>query len=346
MIILDGGGGVEARIITLHTPQNYKHDLTAGFTLDNEKADHGIFVAEIDGRNVLPVREHDFFFSSFWVTALLEDKIYSQQKEFFPNIDIPYFYLAQDYEPAFYAWSSNFIEADASYFTKQKIVAIINSKELNDYFFDVLKYRFYDSVYFVPKLNEKLKEYLLKRQNEHGLRKKQILIYGRPGEARNAFESTINIIREWSLMLNKEETAEWQIISLGAKHMNIKVHNGMTILSKGMVSLEKYAEYMLESYAAISLMVSPHPSYPPLEMSTFGVKTITNTFANKDLSGFNDNLFVIDKFSCEKAANKLYEITSKFNPGMPIIDCDYVMGQNEFTSVVELVKKYVIKDKM
>ena len=286
-------GGVEARIITLHTPQNYKHDLTAGFTLDNEKADHGIFVAEIDGRNVLPVREHDFFFSSFWVTALLEDKIYSQQKEFFPNIDIPYFYLAQDYEPAFYAWSSNFIEADASYFTKQKIVAIINSKELNDYFFDVLKYRFYDSVYFVPKLNEKLKEYLLKRQNEHGLRKKQILIYGRPGEARNAFESTINIIREWSLMLNKEETAEWQIISLGAKHMNIKVHNGMTILSKGMVSLEKYAEYMLESYAAISLMVSPHPSYPPLEMSTFGVKTITNTFANKDLSGFNDNLFVI-----------------------------------------------------
>ena len=101
MIILDGGG-VEARIITLHTPQNYKHDLTAGFTLDNEKADHGIFVAEIDGRNVLPVREHDFFFSSFWVTALLEDKIYSQQKEFFPNIDIPYFYLAQDYEPAFY----------------------------------------------------------------------------------------------------------------------------------------------------------------------------------------------------------------------------------------------------
>lgn len=56
--------------------------------------------------------------------------------------------------------------------------------------------------------------------------------------------------------------------------------------------------------------------------------------------------FVIDKFSCEKAANKLYEITSKFNPGMPIIDCDYVMGQNEFTSVVELVKKYVIKDKM
>lgn len=166
------GEKVEARIITLHTPQNYKHDLTAGFTLDNEKADHGIFVAEIDGRNVLPVRENDFFFSSFWVTALLEDKIYSQQKKFFPNIDIPYFYLAQDYEPGFYAWSSNFIEADASYFTKQKIVAIINSKELNDYFFDVIKYQFYDSVYFVPRLNGKLREYLLEHQNTHSTRKK------------------------------------------------------------------------------------------------------------------------------------------------------------------------------
>jgi hypothetical protein len=31
-------------------------------------------------------------------------------------------------------------------------------------------------------------------------------------------------------------------------------------------------------------MLSPHPSYPPLEMAAFGVRVVTNTYANKDLS--------------------------------------------------------------
>lgn len=330
---------VESRIITLHTPKNYKHDLLSGYTLD-KKAYRSIFVAEIDGRNLLPVRERDFFFSSFWVTSLLEDKIYLQQKKFFPDIDIPYFYLVQDYEPAFYAWSSNFMEADSSYFTNQKIVAIINSKELNDYFHDVLKYQFYDSVYFEPRLHDKLREQLFKYKNKQ--RKKQILIYGRPGEARNAFENTIHIIKKWSNMLNAEDAANWSVISLGSKHTNIKVGNGISIVSKGKVSLEEYANYMLESYAAISLMVSPHPSYPPLEMSTFGVKTITNNFANKNLDGFNKNLIVIDKFSCDKAAQKLYEITSHFEPGISDSHSAYVTDHNELVKVVELVKKYII----
>lgn len=41
---------------------------------------------------------------------------------------------------------------------------------------------------------------------------------------------------------------------------------------------------MLDTYAGISLMSSPHPSYPPLEMSVFGIKVITNNYSNKDLS--------------------------------------------------------------
>ena len=58
----------------------------------------------------------------------------------------------------------------------------------------------------------------------------------------------------------------------------------------GKLTLQEYAKTLEESYAGISLMASPHPSYPPLEMSVFGVKVITNTFANKDLKDFNSNI--------------------------------------------------------
>jgi hypothetical protein len=43
----------------------------------------------------------------------------------------------------------------------------------------------------------------------------------------------------------------------------------------------------------LPLMPSPHPSYPPLEMAHFGVLTITNGYANKDLSSAHDNIISI-----------------------------------------------------
>ena len=54
--------------------------------------------------------------------------------------------------------------------------------------------------------------------------------------------------------------------------------------------------------------------------------------------------FISGSLAVEGAKEKMDALASALQNGE--IDCDYVMGQNEFTSVVELVKKYVIKDKM
>lgn len=69
---------------------------------------------------------------------------------------------------------------------------------------------------------------------------------------------------------------------------------------------------MLETYAGISLMSSPHPSYPPLEMSEFGVKVITNSYANKDLSKFDDNIVSVDNVNPVNIANKLVDICNNY----------------------------------
>ena len=70
-------------------------------------------------------------------------------------------------------------------------------------------------------------------------------------------------------------------------------------------------------------MVSPHPSYPPLEMSTFGVKVITNTYGNKDLSNFNDNISSLTNCSPEEISVRLHELCQS-EDGKCILDSEYV----------------------
>ena len=49
-----------------------------------------------------------------------------------------------------------------------------------------------------------------------------------------------------------------------------------------------------ESDIGISVMCSPHPSYPPLEMAASGMLVVSNRIYNKDLSKINDNFISSD----------------------------------------------------
>jgi O-antigen biosynthesis protein len=56
------------------------------------------------------------------------------------------------------------------------------------------------------------------------------------------------------------------------------------------LSLPHYARVLRDSAVGMSWMVSPHPSYPPLEMAHFGMWVLTNRFANKQPSAWHENL--------------------------------------------------------
>jgi hypothetical protein len=51
----------------------------------------------------------------------------------------------------------------------------------------------------------------------------------------------------------------------------------------GKATLSDYADYLNRASVGVSLMVSPHPSYPPLEMAEAGLLTITNDFLGKEM---------------------------------------------------------------
>jgi hypothetical protein len=122
-------------------------------------------------------------------------------------------------------------------------------------------------------------------------REKRIVVYGRPGIARNCFPAIVRGLRRWAA--DYPQLAGWDVVSAGTAHKPVALGDGRTMASVGKLSLEDYAQLMLTSSVGLSLMASPHPSYPPLEMAHMGLRTITNTYACKDLSGFHPNIVSI-----------------------------------------------------
>lgn len=280
-----------------------------------------------------PVAENDVFVATSWWSAYNINDVMLWQKETYGDI-YPLIYFIQDYEPGFYPWSSRYMMADSTYRSELPVYAVINSKLLHDHM--VQKgYQFTKTWYFEPTLNASLKQYL----PELGTvvpKKKQILVYGRPNTARNAFELLVYGLKEW--VAKQDNIDQWTILSAGEQHDDVDLGNGAILHSVGKLSLEDYAKMMLETYAGVSLMVSPHPSYPPLEMATFGAKTITNCYESKDLTDFSDNMICLKSCAPRDIAKKLLELCDAYDKqGTIHAKADYLKDTSTFGDIPQQI---------
>lgn len=330
---LDKDNCYEKRII-VQSPEKYSQDLTYavnGYGRNSE--DNGIFfLAE---GNKLPVRDKDLFITTGWKTAYIIPDILAWQDNMYGSRERKHIYLIQDYEPGFSPWSSLYGLAESTYLRDAgNTIAVFNSKELYD-FFENRNYQFAKSYYFQPSLNPTLKDVLLS-SSKPCQRERIILVYGRPSFNRNAFEVIRYGLNLWSRAY--DDANKWKIISLGESFQDIALENGVVIHSYGKAELEQYAQLMRKAYIGISLMVSPHPSYPPLEMATFGIKTITNLFENKDLSSFSPNIVNIEYISPKLLAQKISLLTESYsNADMNnYINREYIEGTS-FNRTTDLV---------
>lgn len=265
------------------------------------------------GKTGLRVGPGDRFVATAWWTAYRAQRMIEDQQRLFALPRLPHLaYVIQDYEPGFYNWSSNFVLADATYRSAIPTLAVFNTSLLRD-FFRGLGYRFAAEYSFEPRLNEGLREGILRTR---GPRRKQILVYGRPSVDRNCFPLVVEALREWTRL--QPSAAEWRVLSAGEKHPPVDLGGGMTLASLGKLPLGDYARLLTESAVGLSLMVSPHPSYPPLEMAHAGLLTLTNDYANKSLSGAHDNLHCLPVLTPGTVAGALARLTAAFcaDPGV------------------------------
>jgi O-antigen biosynthesis protein len=257
-----------------------------------------ILPAKYRSGHSLPVTSGDVFLATQWVTAYLAQRAVLAQSALYGTPLNRLCYLVQDYEPGFYPFSSEYTLCESTYRAALPQVVVFNSSFLRDYFKEQ-KISFHREFCFEPRLNARLKAQLA--SGPTAPKKRQILIYGRPSTPRNAFPLLVEGLRRWA----GPKWSGWQVFSAGEKHPDIALGDGITLSSVGKLSLDQYARLLQETAVGVSLMISPHPSYPPLEMAHFGALTVSNRFAGKDLSRWHDNIVSLDQCTPESIAAAL-----------------------------------------
>ena len=306
----------------------------------DQEADHPatiVGIPEVEGkRPSLMIREEDVFVTTYWTTMFIAKAFQAFQDQTYGNHQ-KLIYFIQDYEPGFYEWGSEYLLAESTYRIPDTI-AVYNSENLFRYF-GLLDYRFTDQMWFEPKLNANLKEYLVSAQEKNELpeRKNQVIVYGRPRIWRNCFSLVVASLK--MAVETDESLRNWEFLSLGAAHKDIDLGHGARLVCRGKLTLEEYARTLLETKAGISLMCSPHPSYPPLEMAAFGVNTVTNHFCCKDLSSFSDNIISVSTVCAEEVATAL--ISAARRKGIVMgPDDSYLHDEDQFSEIIPRLVKH------
>jgi hypothetical protein len=254
----------------------------------------------------LPLRRNDIFVATAWGTAHVGFSLRDAQKILF-NVLRPIIYLIQDFEPIFFSYSARSLLAEQTYRDSRDAIVIINSEEL--YRFMVARFKFMKSYCLPYAINKSIGELL-----RPTAKRRIILVYGRPNVLRNCFEAAMDGIRLWQRN-NPSRAAKWTILSLGENYEAWLVQEVKNIRILGKVSLAAYADLLNEASVGISLMLSPHPSYPPLEMAKAGLWTITNCFEAKNLERRSKNVISMEHVSAANVASALGKATESVESG-------------------------------
>ncbi len=235
----------------------------------------------------------DRLMATAWWTAHLASEILKSEKIFFKKI----YYLIQDFEPGFYPWGAEYAGALDSY--RLEAIPIFNTGILRDYF---ASQGFYQNsafdFHFRPSID--VDRYKCQRSKARGKRTR-FALYGRPEVARNLFPLAIESIGKF-LTDSKLTPDQIELVSVGLMHDDIEFLEGHRLRSFGKIPWCDYPEFLRSVDVGLSLMLSPHPSHPPLEMAASGVRVVTNSFSNKNLCGLSENLISVGPSAGEIAS--------------------------------------------
>ncbi|MGB6177408.1 MAG: rhamnan synthesis F family protein [Methylocella sp.] len=258
----------------------------------------------------LTLRPSDIFVATAWWTAHLAFEAIDAQKRLFRKAN-KLVYLIQDFEPNFYGWSTKWVLAENTLRRGNETIAIINSIELCKFL--MKDYKFAHCYYLPYKRNEEIH---LKGKRD---RQKIILFYGRPSVTRNLLELAADGISLWQ-QRNPTMAREWQIISAGEDYSKDVVSQVKNLKIVGKLTLEDYSSYLRTASVGISLMLSPHPSYPPLEMAEAGIVTITNSCFGKDLGRVANNIISLDRVTEDTIAEAIASAIRRANVAPELAD--------------------------
>jgi hypothetical protein len=271
--------GIPVRFISTDVPADQNHDLLwehfASLTGITERLANVEICSGSDHSKPLEIGENDVFFGTAWWTV--------QMIKYALPLTKPkkFIYIIQEFEPGLYEFSSRYALALETY--QMNFRGIINEQFLADYLCDYKIGRFADPAFidscaiFEPALDTR-KFYPV--QEKKVSRPKRLLFYARPNAPRNLFELGLNALQTAAAQ-NVFSGEEWELLFIGETLPDMKLGKNLVIRNAPWLNYDAYAELIRNSDIALSLMLSPHTSYPPLEMAACGGIAVTCSFAGK-----------------------------------------------------------------
>jgi len=256
----------------------------------------------------IEVSTRDVFLGSLWFHFFAARPLLEFQAKVRGGKRVPYVSLMQDYEASFSPWSSAFLLAQSMYDWDWPMIHLFNSAELRNYYL-ALGHVVRSSVTFEPTMNSFMAANLKSTPPRRKSRK--IMFYGRPTARRNCFFLAREALDEWSVRY--ENASAWEVVSVGQAYDSFKLRGGGNVKVLGKLSLDQYCDELRTTAVGLSLMASPHPSYPPLEMAHFGAITLTNSFFCKNLATWHENIVSLDVGHPEVISGALIDACRRYD---------------------------------
>ena len=288
--------------------------LGASFTLAEPNDDAaGMLVVDLFTRRYLPLtlRAGDIFFATAWWTADLAFRLHDRQAVLFGSA-ARVVYIIQDYEAGFYNWSDHYALAQATLTQGNDTIALLSSEELAN--FVTARHRFAHAFHVPYVIDPEIEAHL-----KPTIKKKKIVAYSRPSTPRNLFHTLVEGVRVWQG--RDPGNCAFEVLFRGEQFPVRHVASIENARALGKNSLKEYAEVLNEAAIGISLMLSPHPSYPPLDMATAGCVTVTNNYEAKDMARHADNIIPLDLVTPDSLADALDLATKRvcFDAPTPLV---------------------------
>lgn len=200
-------------------------------------------------------------------------------------------YLVQDDETLFYEASERRLMAAASY--GLDALHVVNSTPLATHLRTEHGLTIDDELVLAPRVA--VPRTLQLRPVDGPLR---VIVYGRPSVGRNLFDTALRGVAMWDAARRSHgDAGRIEVLSVGEPEQFRYRIGDQLVRTPGVLGWDDYLALLATAHLGVSLMTSPHPSYPPLEMAASGLVVVTNRWGPKDL-GVLSQRFV----SCEPTA--------------------------------------------
>jgi hypothetical protein len=198
-------------------------------------------------------------------------------------------YLVQEDERRFYPEGDESIRC-AEVLADPRITCVVNSKPLFDYLFAAADPRQRAPTWFEPAFPA-----FLTPREQPATGKRKFIFYARPKNLRNLYYRGLEAI-SGAIECGHLDPSAWDFFFIGRDLEPVALPRGVRPTLIENLGWHDYQQLLRRMDLGLSLMASPHSSYPPLDLAAAGAAVVTNTFGSdkRSLDQYSTNIICCD----------------------------------------------------